>query len=158
MYNLTYVEGYRTPIRQEIYVLDIIPLSSGPVTISSDQSLSAFNPTALSQGPVKSWQTNHGNVTCAKGLDLGGTVVCTAGEDGSVSLWDLRLDGQQAQVARLTGRVGGQFSAGRRFAYEHLQADCAIQITLSQFCRWLAQVRATRLWQAQNYSIVKHLY
>lgn len=107
MYSLTCVEGYRTPIREEIYVLDIIPLSSGPVTISSDQALSAFNPAALSRGPVKSWQTNHGNITCAEGFDLGGAVVCTAGEDGSVSMWDLRLEEQQAQVARLTGACCG---------------------------------------------------
>ncbi len=103
MYSLTPVESYRPPIREEIYVLDIVPLSSGPVTISSDQRLSAFNPAGLSQGPVKSWQTSHGNINCARGFDLAGSVVCTAGEDGSVSMWDLRLDGQQAQVARLTG-------------------------------------------------------
>ena len=121
MYSLTCVEGYRTPIREEIYVLDIIPLSSGPVTISSDQALSAFNPAALSRGPVKSWQTNHGNITCAEGFDLGGAVVCTAGEDGSVSMWDLRLEEQQAQVARLTGACCG--TSG--FLYEYIQANFA---------------------------------
>ncbi|RYO87302.1 hypothetical protein DL766_005778 [Monosporascus sp. MC13-8B] len=106
MYNLTCAEAYRPPIREEVYVLDIIPLASGPVTISSDQELCAFDLAGgLGRGPAKSWRTSHGNVTCARGFDLGagGTVVCTAGEDGCVAMWDLRLDGQQAQVARLSG-------------------------------------------------------
>ncbi|RYP65216.1 hypothetical protein DL770_009043 [Monosporascus sp. CRB-9-2] len=103
MYNLTCAEAYRPPIREEVYVLDIIPLASGPVTISSNQELCAFDLAGgLGRGPAKEWRTNHGNVTCARGFDLGGTVVCTAGEDGCVALWDLRLDGQQAQVARLS--------------------------------------------------------
>lgn len=130
MYNLTPVEGYRPPIREEIYVLDIIPLSSGPVTISSDQRISAFNPASLSQGPVKSWQTDHGNITCAKGFDLGGAVVCTAGEDGSVSMWDLRLDEQQAQVARLAGGLEQAVVGGGLILYEHLQADAQYR----QYC------------------------
>ena len=125
MYNLTAVDAYRPPVRDEIYVLDIVPLASGPVTVSSDQRLSAFDADAgLARGPARSWQTAHGNVTCARGFAASGaapapgtagpgdagaigssldSVVCTAGEDGSVGLWDLRLEGQQAQVARLTG-------------------------------------------------------
>ncbi|KAI0178956.1 WD40 repeat-like protein [Hypoxylon sp. FL1284] len=103
MYPLTCIDGYRIPLREEVYVLDIIPLTSGPATISSDQKLSVFNPTNLSAGPQVNLVTRHGNITCAKAYDVGNGVVCTAGEDGSVSMWDLRRDPRQAEVARLTG-------------------------------------------------------
>lgn len=103
MYPLTCVDGYKIPLREEVYVLDIIPFTSGPTTISSDQKLSLFNPTSLSTGPLVNLVTNHGNITCARAFDLGSATVCTAGEDGSVSMWDLRQDPRQAEVARLTG-------------------------------------------------------
>ncbi|KAI0844137.1 WD40 repeat-like protein [Daldinia vernicosa] len=101
MYPLNCVDGYRIPVRDEVYVLDIIPLTAGPATISSDQKLSLFNPTGLKAGPQLSLLTRHGNITCAKAYDAGSAIVCTAGEDGSVSMWDLRQDARQAEVARL---------------------------------------------------------
>lgn len=103
MYPLTCVDGYRIPLREEVYVTEIIPLTSGPATISSDQKLSLFNPANLSAGPLVNLLTRHGNITCAKAFDVGNATVCTAGEDGSVSMWDLRQDPRQAEVARLTG-------------------------------------------------------
>ncbi|KAI1802879.1 WD40 repeat-like protein [Daldinia bambusicola] len=102
MYPLTCVDGYRIPVREEVYVLDIIPLTAGPATISSDQKLSLFNPTSLKGGPQLNVLTRHGNIACAKAYDVGNAIVCTAGEDGSVSMWDLRNDPRQAEVARLT--------------------------------------------------------
>ncbi|OTB05697.1 hypothetical protein M426DRAFT_319686 [Hypoxylon sp. CI-4A] len=99
MYSLTCVDGYKIPVRQEVYVLDIIPLATGPATISSDQNLSLFDPSRLAAGPPVNLETQHGNITCAKAFDIGNAVVCTAGEDGSVSIWDLR---QKAEVAKLT--------------------------------------------------------
>ncbi|KAI1414066.1 WD40 repeat-like protein [Hypoxylon sp. FL1857] len=102
MYPLTCIDGYKIPVREEVYVLDIIPLTQGPATISSDQKLSLFNPTSLSSGPPINLVTEHGNITCARAFDVGNAIVCTAGEDGSVSMWDLRNDPFSAQVARLT--------------------------------------------------------
>ncbi|KAI1204794.1 WD40 repeat-like protein [Annulohypoxylon truncatum] len=102
MYPLTCVDGYKIPVREEVYVLDIIPFASGPGTISSDQKLSLFNPTNLSVGPLVNLVTQHGNITCAKAFDVGNNIVCTAGENGSVSMWDLRKDARQAEVAKLT--------------------------------------------------------
>ncbi|KAI2471311.1 WD40 repeat-like protein [Annulohypoxylon bovei var. microspora] len=102
MYPLTCIDGYKIPVREEVYVLDIIPFTSGPGTISSDQQLSIFNPTRLSAGPLVHLLTQHGNITCAKAFDVGNNIVCTAGEDGSVSMWDLRKDARQAEVAKLT--------------------------------------------------------
>jgi WD repeat-containing protein 89 len=103
MFNLTCVDGFRYPGLEEVYVTDLIPLTQGPATISSDQKLCLFNPLSLRPGPVKTLQTNHGNLTCAKAYDLGGSIVATAGENGSVSMWDLRLDEKQAEVASMTG-------------------------------------------------------
>ncbi|KAF3019335.1 hypothetical protein E8E14_010172 [Neopestalotiopsis sp. 37M] len=102
MFNLTCVDGFRYPGLEEVYVTDLIPLTQGPATISSDQKLCLFNPLSLRPGPVKTLQTNHGNLTCAKAYDLGGSIVATAGENGSVSMWDLRLDEKQAEVASMT--------------------------------------------------------
>ncbi|KAK7962236.1 WD domain protein [Apiospora aurea] len=102
MFNLSCVDEFRYPGSDEVYVLDLVPLAQGPATISSDQKLCAFNPLSLRPGPVTTLQTKHGNLTSAKAFDLVGSVVCTAGEDGSVSLWDLRKDPREAEVARLT--------------------------------------------------------
>ncbi|KAI0021156.1 WD40-repeat-containing domain protein [Xylariomycetidae sp. FL0641] len=101
MYPLTCVDGYKIPLREEVFMLDIIPLAAGPATISSDQKLSAFNPASLKTGPVLDLVTHHGNITCARAFDTGNSVVCTAGEDGSVSIWDLRKDPRQAEVAKM---------------------------------------------------------
>ncbi|RYC55328.1 hypothetical protein CHU98_g10877 [Xylaria longipes] len=102
MYPLTCIDAYRIPTREEVYVLDIIPFTSGPATISSDQKLSLFNPLSLKTGPTVNLVTNHGNITCARALDPDNSVVSTAGENGTISLWDLRQDVRQAEVARFT--------------------------------------------------------
>ncbi|KAI0531769.1 WD40-repeat-containing domain protein [Xylaria digitata] len=102
MYPLARIDEYRIPTREEVYVLDIIPLTSGPATISSDQKLSLFNPLSLKTGPALNLVTNHGNITCARTFDADNSVVCTAGENGTVSMWDLRQDARQARVAQFT--------------------------------------------------------
>ncbi|KAF2966049.1 hypothetical protein GQX73_g7520 [Xylaria multiplex] len=102
MYPLARIDEYRIPTREEVYVLDIIPLTSGPATISSDQKLSLFNPLSLKAGPTLNLVTNHGNITCARAFDADSSVVCTAGENGTVSIWDLRQDARQAGVAQFT--------------------------------------------------------
>ncbi|KAI0396503.1 WD40 repeat-like protein [Xylariaceae sp. FL0594] len=102
MYPLACIDQYRPPIRQEVYVLDILPFVSGPATISSDQKLSLFNPLSLRNGPTVDLVTHHGNITCARVFDPANMVVCTAGENGSISMWDLRQDVRQAEVVRFT--------------------------------------------------------
>ncbi|KAI1115697.1 WD40-repeat-containing domain protein [Nemania sp. NC0429] len=102
MYPLDCIDAFRIPTREEVYILDIIPFTSGPATISSDQKLSVFNPLSLKTGPTTDLVTNHGNITCARAFDAANSVVCTAGENGTISLWDLRQDVRQAQVSRFT--------------------------------------------------------
>ncbi|CAJ2500208.1 Uu.00g030610.m01.CDS01 [Anthostomella pinea] len=102
MFPLACIDGYRLPVRQEVYILSILPLIRGPATISSDQKLSLFDPLSLRTGPIRDVVASHGNLTCAAAFDAANAVVCTAGEDGSLSMWDLRLEARQAEVARLT--------------------------------------------------------
>lgn len=105
MYNLTKADAYQTPGADPAYVIEIIPLASGLASISTDQNLCLFDPLRLSQGPLKTIRTAHGNITCAKAFDHSGSIICTAGENGSVALWDLRLDDSRAQIARPTGEL-----------------------------------------------------
>lgn len=150
MYNLSCADGFRYPGQDEVYVLDLIPLLQGPATISSDQKLCLFNPMNLRVGPVNTLQTSHGNITCAKAFDLGSSIVATAGENGSISMWDLRQDARQSEVARLTGRVVSEV------AINHI--DHHFQTTMSLFYRLLVQVQAIPSLQALNWNIVKHPY
>ena len=103
MYQLACTDGYKYPGSDPAYVLEIIPLAAGLAATSSDQRLSLFDPLRLSQGPLKTIQTNHGNLTTAKGYSPGDSVVATTGENGSVSLWDLRLDPASAQALQIRG-------------------------------------------------------
>ncbi|ROW10791.1 hypothetical protein VPNG_05379 [Cytospora leucostoma] len=103
MYNLSKADAFQNPGSDPAYVLEIIPVAGGLAAISSDQKLTLFNPLRLSQGPQKTIRTAHGNITCARAFDVSNSIVCTAGENGTVSLWDPRLDGSKAQIATPTG-------------------------------------------------------
>ena len=102
MYLLTDTDGYQ--YHGDPYILDLIPVSSGLATISTDQKLCLFDPRRLSNGPKLALQTSHGNITAVKALDASGCVLATAGENGTIAIWDLR-DGTP-QVQR-TAPAGG---------------------------------------------------
>lgn len=102
MYNLSCIDGHHFSGPQDVYVLDIQRLTAGLAAISSDQKLSLFNPARLGQGPVKSFPTSHGNLTCLKTFDWQNSIVCTAGENGEVSVWDMR-ESSKPQVAHFGG-------------------------------------------------------
>ncbi|KAG5970618.1 hypothetical protein E4U55_001541 [Claviceps digitariae] len=101
MYPLTNVAhlSLATP-SQETYVLDLHRTSAGLAALSSDQHLSLLSPARLADGPVRKWRTQHGNVTALRVYDEAAGVVCTAGEDGTVGVWDLRGAGEAARVAQ----------------------------------------------------------
>lgn len=103
MYNLTKADAYRNPGSDPAYVLEITPVVEGLAAISSDQKLTLFSPQRLSQGPLKTIRTSHENITCMRVFDASNSIICTAGSNGTVSLWDLRLDGTKAQVAAPAG-------------------------------------------------------
>lgn len=104
MYTLSNVAQYHFSGPDEVYVLDVHRTNAGLAAISSDQRLSLLGPARLRDGPVAAWKTEHGNLTSLRVFDGNNSLVCTAGEDGSVGVWDLRLRGAAARVA--------QFSAG----------------------------------------------
>ncbi|KAK1247281.1 hypothetical protein MKX07_002190 [Trichoderma sp. CBMAI-0711] len=92
MYTLTNIDQYHFPSSpdSETYVLEAHRTASGLATVSSDQALSLFDPARIGSGPQASLRTDHGNVTTMRAFDPMTGVVCTAGEDGSVGVWDLR--------------------------------------------------------------------
>ncbi|GKT43162.1 putative white-brown complex 30 [Colletotrichum spaethianum] len=106
MYNLSCIDGHHFSSQQDVYVLDIQRLGAGLAAISSDQKLSLFNPARLGHGPIKSYPTSHGNLTCLKTFDWQNSIVCTAGENGEVSVWDMR-ESSKPQVAHFA--VGTEF-------------------------------------------------
>ncbi|KAK4241574.1 WD40-repeat-containing domain protein [Achaetomium macrosporum] len=102
MYQLVNAAEYKYPGR-EIFVLDILPVATGFAATASDQTLSLFDPLRLSQGPVKKLRTEHENLTAAKVYDAGNSIICSTGENGTVSVWDLRLDPGSARALQIRG-------------------------------------------------------
>ncbi|TWU76208.1 hypothetical protein ED733_003817 [Metarhizium rileyi] len=127
MYTLANVATHRFPGGEETYVLDVNRTEAGLAAISSDQHLSLLSPARLADGPVASWRTEHGNLTALRVFNAASSLVCTAGEDGTVGVWDLRLRGGNARVA--------QFSA-KRFSSAQLktQIEGAPSAVLSMAC------------------------
>ncbi|KAK5663747.1 hypothetical protein OQA88_4178 [Cercophora sp. LCS_1] len=103
MYQLACADGYKYPGSEPTYVTEIIPLATGLAATTSDQRLSLFNPLRLSQGPLNGIQTNHGNLTCARAYSLNDSAVATTGENGTISVWDLRLDPSNARALQIQG-------------------------------------------------------
>lgn len=101
MYSLTCADGLS--LGRDVYVLDIHRTSVGLASISSDQFLSVLDPARLSAGPVRRLPTDHGNLTTLRVFDSNAALVCTAGENGTVAVWDLR---QGANVVQFQGKSG----------------------------------------------------
>ncbi|KAK2597346.1 hypothetical protein QQS21_006043 [Conoideocrella luteorostrata] len=99
MYMLNNVAQHRFSSLEEIYVLDIHRTDAGIATISSDQQLSLLSPSRLGDGPTACWKTQHSNLTTLRVFDGHNSLVCTAGEDGTVGVWDVRQKGEAARVA-----------------------------------------------------------
>ncbi|KAG5954235.1 hypothetical protein E4U58_000123, partial [Claviceps cyperi] len=85
MYSLANVVEHRFLGPEDVYVLDLQRTAAGLVAISSDQHLSLFGPGRIENGPISSWRTQHGNLTTLSLFDAQESVVCTAGEDGTVA-------------------------------------------------------------------------
>jgi WD40 repeat protein len=98
VYSLS--ESDRHSFANDVWVLDLARTPSGALaSISSDQALSVFDPSApLRSGPLRTFPTSHGNLTTLR--VFGESVVCTAGENGTVEVWDLRA---AARVSQFTG-------------------------------------------------------
>ncbi|KAK1255174.1 hypothetical protein MKX08_009169 [Trichoderma sp. CBMAI-0020] len=97
MYTLTNIDQHHFSGPEDVYVLEAHRTAAGLATVASDQTLSLFNPARLGAGPVSGLKTSHGNVTTLRVFDAGSSLVCTAGENGSVGVWDLRQGARVAQ-------------------------------------------------------------
>ncbi|WZH41888.1 WD40-repeat-containing domain protein [Fusarium acuminatum] len=107
MYSLTCADGLS--LGRDVYVLDIHRTSVGLASISSDQFLSVLDPARLSAGPVRRLPTDHGNLTTLRVFDSNAALVCTAGENGTVGVWDLRQGANvvQFQALLMSGSTDG---------------------------------------------------
>lgn len=97
MYNLIASDGFQFSSPGEVYALDAQRMQAGLATITSDQRLSLLDPARLSQGPVQSHRTEHGNLGSLRIFDAATSAVCTTGDSGEVAVWDLRGGGKVAQ-------------------------------------------------------------
>jgi WD repeat-containing protein 89 len=104
MYRLSCAEQFK--YGEEVYVLDLVPVQAGLVASSSDQILSVFDPQRLGGGPISRIRTDHGNLRACEAYESGQSVIATTGENGSVSVWDLRLDPSKAQAVRIDSGGG----------------------------------------------------
>ncbi|GAO13700.1 uncharacterized protein UV8b_01667 [Ustilaginoidea virens] len=104
MYTLSNVAQHRLAGPDDVYVLAVDQTAAGLAALSSDQQLTLFSPARLSDGPLHQWPTQHGNVTALRVFEADTSLVCTAGEDGTARVWDLRQAAWQgACVAQLAG-------------------------------------------------------
>jgi WD40 repeat protein len=105
MYTLTNIDAHRSA--SDAYVLDVRRTAAGLAAISSDQTLALLDPSRLSAGPLsRPLPVGHGaGVAALRVFDWAGSLVCTAGEDGGVAVWDLRQGGiatASSEVARFS--------------------------------------------------------
>src|SRR5436305_10758137 len=79
------------------YIYSILPLSKSNslAAISSDDSLRIFNRESLQLNSGGVLLKVHEGVTCVNHFDGGRDLVITAGRDGCVRTWDLRMGGNK---------------------------------------------------------------
>lgn len=105
MYSLSVFDEHRFG---DAYVLEVVRTPSGLATISTDQKLTLLDPTRLSAGPIVSNTTQHENLAVLRALE--GGLACTAGENGTVAVWDFRIGGKVSKVAQFQGASPGEAS------------------------------------------------
>lgn len=104
MYTLEATGAFKIEHPAETYIYHIEPVADGVAAISSDNCLRLIDPLFL-QGPALNVLQNvHTEVTCLKALDGQNSIVCTAGRDGKVNVFDFRAKTKAAEIK--TGRSG----------------------------------------------------
>lgn len=83
---------------KDTYLYNIIPVGNGIGAISSDNSLRLFDPDHLDT-PISTIKNVNKDVTCIESLGEGGAeVICTAGRDGRICVWDPRTSQRVAEM------------------------------------------------------------
>jgi WD40 repeat protein len=98
MYTFDASGSFRVDEPQETYIYNIEPIGDEIVAISSDNCLRLISPTSLHGPALKVIPKVHLEVTCLKALDGQNAIVCTAGRDGRVNIWDIRGNIQIAEL------------------------------------------------------------
>jgi WD40 repeat protein len=98
MYTLDGSEAFRINRPEGTYIYHLEPVAEGVAVISSDDCLRLIDPTSLNGPALKAIRNVHTEVTCLKALDGQNAVVCTAGRDGRVNIWDLRGSTRVAEL------------------------------------------------------------
>ena len=101
MYALDTVGAFKIEQPPETYIYDIKPIArEGAIAaISSDNCLRVVDPLALNGAPLHVEQGIHNEVTCLMVLEERNLIVCTAGRDGKVNIFDLRARSKVAELS-----------------------------------------------------------
>jgi WD40 repeat protein len=103
MFSLEATGAFKIDQPPETYIYDIVPISEGLAVISSDNSLRLINPLSLHGAALNTIENVHTDITCLETLDEQNSIVCTAGRDGRVIIFDFRSKNKVAEVK--TGRA-----------------------------------------------------
>lgn len=106
MYTLSNIARHHFSGPEDVYVLDLHRTAAGLAAIASDGRLALLDPARFSASePTGCWAAAAPGtaLTALRVFDEAQALVCTAGGDGGVGVWDLRLGGEAARVARFKG-------------------------------------------------------
>lgn len=98
MYTLDVKGAFRIEHPPDTYIYHIEPVADGIAAISSDNCLRLIDPLFLHGPALNVIQNIHAEVTCLKSLDAQSSIVCTAGRDGKVNIFDLRAKTKVAEM------------------------------------------------------------
>jgi WD repeat-containing protein 89 len=98
MYTLEVTGAFRIDQPQGTYIYHLEPVADEIAAISSDDCLRLVNPTSLHGPALKVIPKVHAEVTCLKALEGQNFIVCTAGRDGRINIWDLRGNANVAEL------------------------------------------------------------
>lgn len=102
MYELvTFSHRKLAPDDDDVYALDVQRMAGGlAAALASDGRLSLLDPSGLDT--VTTWATGAATTTLCP-FGAGAPLLCSAGADGAVAVWDVRLRGDAARVAQFRG-------------------------------------------------------
>jgi len=102
MKELRQVASSDLSLPSDSYVYKLVHTRAGLAAISSDDSLRIFEPSTLHPLPDGIFPSVNESVTCLESFAESAEaspVVVTAGRDGRVRLWDLRLERAALDIA-----------------------------------------------------------